>query len=84
MTIKAFVFDWGNVLEIIDEESFLKKIIKKYNLNEEEFKKIEVEKRRRNTVGELSDKEYLHELNKDRIKDPGRLKIGQIIIIPVE
>lgn len=27
---------------------------------------------------------YLYELNKDRIKDPNKLKVGQVIIIPVE
>jgi len=27
---------------------------------------------------------YLYELNKDKVKDPNRLKAGQIIIIPVE
>ena len=27
---------------------------------------------------------YLYELNKDRVKDPGKLKTGQTIIIPVE
>lgn len=27
---------------------------------------------------------YLYELNKDRIKDPNKLKVGQKIVIPVE
>lgn len=27
---------------------------------------------------------YLYELNKDKIKDPGKLKVGQKIVIPVE
>ena len=27
---------------------------------------------------------YLYELNKDRIKDPNRLRVGQVLLIPVE
>ncbi len=27
---------------------------------------------------------YLYELNKDRIKDPNRLRVGQVILVPVE
>ncbi|MBU2102786.1 MAG: LysM peptidoglycan-binding domain-containing protein, partial [Candidatus Omnitrophica bacterium] len=27
---------------------------------------------------------YLYEVNKERIKDPNKLKVGQKIIIPVE
>jgi nucleoid-associated protein YgaU len=27
---------------------------------------------------------YLYELNKDRIKDPNKLRVGQVILIPVE
>jgi 5'-nucleotidase len=28
--------------------------------------------------------QYLYELNKDRIKNPKKLKVGQVLIIPVE
>ncbi len=35
-------------------------------------------------LGRASRWKYLYELNKDRIKDPNKLKVGQKIIIPIE
>ena len=35
-------------------------------------------------LGNAARWKYLYELNKDRIKDPNRLKVGQKIIIPIE
>ncbi|MDD5454703.1 MAG: OmpA family protein [Candidatus Ratteibacteria bacterium] len=35
-------------------------------------------------LGKASRWKYIYELNKDRIKDPNKLKVGQKIIIPIE
>jgi len=38
----------------------------------------------KNELGRATRWKYLYEINKDRIKDPNKLKTGMKIIIPIE
>ena len=61
-------------------ESALKVSVKEYTVKEgESLSKIAKEQ-----LGAAHRWQYLYEVNKDRIKDPNKLKKGQKIIIPVE
>lgn len=55
--IKAIIFDWGNVLDIIKREEFWENRAKKYGISTEEFGKAEHELRKRMDAGEIGKKE---------------------------
>ena len=65
MTIKAFVFDWGDVAAIMDTQGFSKTIAKRHGIKPDEFHAIELGHRIKNNAGALTDSQYVKAINKD-------------------
>ena len=64
MPIKAFIFDWGDVLAIIDTQGFAKTIAERHGLAAEKFHEIELGHRIKNNAGTLTDSKYVKAINK--------------------
>ena len=80
--IKAKPIDKDKFLLEKEEEieSGIKVSTKEYTIKEgDTLSKIAYEQ-----LGNAARWKYLYEINKDKIKDPNRLKVGQKIIIPIE
>jgi len=63
--IKAIVFDWGNVIENIDSETFIKKMSKEFNVSPEKFKEIELKHRLKHDLGQINTEKFIMNLNKE-------------------
>lgn len=63
--IKAIIFDWGNVIKFYDNERFSKIISKKFNVDAEIFKQVELKHRLRNDFGEINTEKYIEEIEKE-------------------
>ncbi len=63
--IKAFVFDWGDVVAIMDTEGFAKTIAERHGITTDKFHSIELGHRIKNNSGVLTDLQYVKAINKD-------------------
>lgn len=63
--IKAIIFDWGNVLELVDQKGFNKEISNKYSVELERFTGVEAKNRSKMDAGEIDTEEYLDNINKE-------------------
>jgi putative hydrolase of the HAD superfamily len=59
---KAFIFDWGNVLEIIDRTGFGHEISAKYSIPEDLFRKVKRENILKLDAGEINTDQYLENI----------------------
>ncbi len=63
--IKAFIFDWGDVVAIMDTRGFAKTVAERHGLTGDQFHKIELGHRIKNNAGQLTDLQYVKAINKD-------------------
>ncbi len=63
-----------------DVETEVKVSTREYTIQKNDF----LSKIAQEQLGAAHRWKYLYELNKDRIKDPNKLRVGQVILIPVE
>lgn len=63
-----------------DVETEVKVSTREYTVQKNDF----LSKIAQEQLGAAHRWKYLYELNKDRIKDPNKLRVGQVILIPVE
>lgn len=65
MTIKAFIFDWGDVVALMDTQGFAKTIAERHGMTAEKFHEIELGHRIKNNAGLLTDLQYVKAINND-------------------
>ena len=65
MTVKAFVFDWGDVIALMDTPGFAKTIAERHGITADKFHDIESCHRTKNNAGKLTDLQYVKAINKD-------------------
>ncbi|HLD85174.1 MAG TPA: HAD family phosphatase [archaeon] len=65
MTTKAFVFDWGDVIALMDTPGFAKTIAERHGIKPDKFHTIELGHRIKNNSGKMTDLQYIEALNRD-------------------
>lgn len=60
---RAFIFDWGNVLELIDQTGFWHEMSLKYSVPEDLFRRTERESRSKLDAGGIGTDQYLENIS---------------------
>ena len=60
--IKAFIFDWGNVLHLIDQDGFIKEMAERYSVDYHTLREVEREARHAMDAGFMSTEKYIAEI----------------------
>jgi len=63
--IKAFIFDWGGVLEFVDTTGFSRELASKYSVSEERFIEAERKNRRGLDAGDIDEEQYFMNIEKE-------------------
>ncbi|MBI4894994.1 MAG: HAD family phosphatase [Candidatus Aenigmarchaeota archaeon] len=63
--IKCIIFDWGNVIKFYDNDKFRNIISRRFNIDKELFKQVELKHRLKNDFGKITTEQYIEAIENE-------------------